>query len=132
MEWRRETAQVQENNLRSYLATGDPSPLNRAQLFEIPYSDASRLRQLLDAPEIHAALPPELLSRDTPPNWVEAIKRTFLAQGYTLLGAGIVLLLLTVISRIAAAPAFEGPHPSGGPIRDFRKASPAPPSDPVI
>jgi hypothetical protein len=131
MEWRRETAEVQENNVRSYLATGDASSLDRARLFEIPYSDATRLRQLLDAPEIHAALPPELFSRDTPPNWVEAIKRTFLAQGYTWLGAGILLLLLTVI-RTAVAPA--GPAVGGlplscGPIQDFRKAGRAPPSD---
>ena len=132
MEWRRQTAEVQENNVRSYLATGDASSLDRAQLFEIPYSDATRLRQLLDAPEIHAALPPELFSRDTPPNWVEAIKRTFLAQGYTWLGAGILLLLLVVVRKAVApaGPAVGGLRLSGGPIRDFRKAGRAPPSDP--
>ena len=105
MEWRRQTAEVQERNVRSYLATGDASYLAGAPLSDIPYSEATRLRQLLDAPEIRAALPPELLSRDAPSNWVEAFKRTFLAQGYTWLGAGILLLLLTVI-RTAVAPAW--------------------------
>jgi hypothetical protein len=134
MEWRRETAEAQENNVRSYLATGDASSLERAQLFEIPYSDATRLRQLLDAPEIHAALPPELFSRDTPRNWVEAMKKTFLAQGYTWLGAGIVLFLLTFIARKAVAPGWPsagGLPLSSGPIQDFRKAGRVPPSDPV-
>ena len=67
---------------------------------DIPYPEATRLRELLDAPELRAALPPELLSRNTPSNWVEAFKRTFLAQGYIWLGAG-VLLLIALVAREA-------------------------------
>ena len=100
MELRRQTAQVQENNLRNYLATGDASYLAGAPLLDIPYPEVSRLRELLDTPKIRAALPPKLLSRETPSNWVEAFKRTFLAQGYTWLGAGALLLIL-VIAREA-------------------------------
>ena len=80
MDLRRETANVQEKNLRFYLATGDASYLAGTPLMDIPYPEAARLRQLLDAPEIRAALPPALLSRDAPPNWVEAFKKTFLAS----------------------------------------------------
>ena len=90
MDLRRQTADVQEKNLRFYLATGDASYLAGAPLMDIPYPEATRLRELLDTPEIRAALPPELLSRDTPSNWVEAFKRTFLAQGYIWLGAGVL------------------------------------------
>jgi hypothetical protein len=96
MDWRRKTAEVQERNLRFYLATGDPSYLAGAPLMDIPYPDATRLRELLDTPQIRAALPPELLSRDPRSNWVEVLKRTFLAQGYTWLGAGVLLLMAVV------------------------------------
>ena len=96
MDLRRETASVQEKNLRFYLATGDASYLAGAPLMDIPYPEAARLRQLLDAPEIRAALPPALLSRDTPTNRVEAFKRTFLGQGYVWLGAGILLLIASI------------------------------------
>ncbi len=103
MDLRRQTAEVQEKNLRGYLATGDASYLAGAPLVDLPYPEAPRLRKLLDTPEIRAALPPELLSRDPSSNWVEALKRTFLTQGYTWLGAG-VLLLIIVIAREASAP----------------------------
>jgi hypothetical protein len=52
------------------------------------------LRELLDAPEVRAALPPQLLGRDPPSNWVEGFKKVFLAQGYIWLG---VLLLFVVV-----------------------------------
>ena len=96
MEWRRETAEVQEKNLRLYVGTGDASHLAGAPLFDIPYPEATRLRELLDTPAIRAALPPELLSRDAPSDWVEAFKRTFLGQGYVWLGAGFLLLICVV------------------------------------
>jgi hypothetical protein len=105
MDLRRQTADVQERNLRFYLATGDGSYLAGAPLIDIPYPEATRLRELLDAPELRAALPPELLSRNTPSNWVEAFKRTFLAQGYIWLGAG-VLLLIAFVAREARVRQF--------------------------
>jgi hypothetical protein len=103
MDLRRQTAEVQEKNLRGYLATGDASYLAGAPLVDIPYPEAPRLRDLLDTPEIRAALPPELVSRDPSSNWVEALKRTFLTQGYTWLGLG-ALLLIVLIAREAWAP----------------------------
>jgi hypothetical protein len=107
---RRDTAEVQGKNLRGYLATGDLSYLGGAPLVDIPYYDLSRLRELLDTPEIRGALPPDLVSRGPTPNWIDAFKRTFLAQAYTCLGAG-VLLLIVVIGRRAFAPA--GPSAEG-------------------
>jgi hypothetical protein len=101
MELRRQTAEVQERNLRGYLATGDSSYLAGVPLVDIPAPVASRLRELLDSPEIRAALPPELLSRPLAPNWVEAFKRIFLSQAYTWLGAGI-LMLIALLAREAS------------------------------
>jgi hypothetical protein len=108
MDLRRQTADAQEKNLRFYLVTGDASYLAGAPLMDIPYPEATRLRELLDAPEIRAALPPDLLSRDTPSNWVEAFKRTFLGQGYVWLGAG-VLLLIAFVAREACVRQFGRP-----------------------
>lgn len=123
MELRRQTAKIQEKNLRDYLATGDASALAGAPLVDIPYPEASRLRQLLDTPEIRAALPPELRSRATPSNWVETFKRTFLAPGYLWLGAG-VLLLIAVVARGVAAPArLTAPGlKAGEAVQDFEEA----------
>jgi hypothetical protein len=102
LDFRRQTAEVQGKNVRGYLATGDPSYLKGAPELEIPYPVSSRLRELLDQPEIRAALPPELLSRAKPLNAVEVFKRTFLAQGAIWLGAG-VLLLIAILAREARA-----------------------------
>jgi hypothetical protein len=93
VEWRRQTADVQERNLRSYLATGDASHLAGAPLSDIPYFEAPRLRELLGAPEIRAVMPPELLSREAPSNGVEVFKRIFLGQGCVWLGVGFSLLI---------------------------------------
>jgi hypothetical protein len=109
LDLRRQTAEVQAKNLRGYLAAGDPSYLSGAAELEIPYPVSSRLRELLDAPEIRSALPPELLSRDKPLNAVEAFKRTFLSQGYLWLGAG-VLLLIAIMARGGRASANSAGH----------------------
>ena len=90
--WRRITA-TGAKNVRDYLGDGNISDLGGAPLLEIPYFESNRLRELLDEPEIRSALPPELLSRDPPRTWVEAFKRTFLRQSFTLLGSGLLLLI---------------------------------------
>ena len=109
VETRRGAAEVQERNLRNYLARGDPSFLGGVPMADIPYPDSTRLRELLDTPEIRAALPPDLLSRDPQSNWVEWFKRTFLGGAFGWLAAG-VFLLLTVLARAAWAPAAQGPQ----------------------
>jgi hypothetical protein len=98
--YRREVAETQARNLRGYLASGDASYLAGAPGVDIPYPDAGRLRELLDMPEIRSALPPMLLSRDAPPNGIEAFKRNFLAYGYIWISSGVLLLILTVAFQI--------------------------------
>jgi hypothetical protein len=116
VEWRRQTAEVQERNLRVYLATGEASYLAGAALSDIPYFEAPRLRELLAVPEIRAALPPELLSRETPSNGVEAFKRIFLGQGYIWLGVGFSLLIGVAALRLArpSVSTMRAPDADGG------------------
>jgi hypothetical protein len=111
VEWRRQTAEVQERNVRFYLAAGDASHLAGAPLSDIPYFEAARLRNLLAEPEIRAVLPPQLLSREAPSNWVEVFKRTFLGQGYVWLSLGFLMLIGVVLGGRAR------------PIRTCEKAS---------
>jgi hypothetical protein len=106
---RRQIAETEGMNLRGYLATGDASFLGGAPALEIPYFDRGRLRELLDTPEIRSALPPELLSRGPPRQWVETAKGIFLHLGFVWLGLG-VLLLIAVSVWEALAPAALRAH----------------------
>jgi hypothetical protein len=125
LSYRRQTAEVQTKNLRGYLASGDTSYLAGVPGVAIPYPVSSRLRELLDMPEIRAVLPPELLSRDAPPNWVEAFKRNFLGHGFTWLGSGI-FLLIAVIARGRRRLAESDVHrPELGGGSEMRRPSPS-------
>jgi len=101
-EWRTITA-TGANNVRNYLATGDPSFLSGAPMLQIPYSEPGRLRELLDTPEIRSTLPPELLPRHPPRAGVEIFKRGFLQLGFAWLGLG-ALVLAAVLARAAFMP----------------------------
>ncbi len=109
-EWRTITS-AGADNVRHYLATGDPSFLSGAPMLQIPYSEAGNLRKLLDTPEIRSTLPPELLPRDPPRPWVEVFKQGFLRLGLVWLGLG-ALILAAVIARAAFIPAKLGAHGS--------------------
>jgi hypothetical protein len=56
IETRRATARAQAENLSRFLATGDPSHLRNKPVFEIPYPDAERLREIATDPAIRAIL----------------------------------------------------------------------------
>ncbi len=55
------TAQLETQNLRAYLDTGDIGTLENKPLFDIPYPDAKRLAAIASSPVIRALLPPELV-----------------------------------------------------------------------
>jgi hypothetical protein len=78
------------------------------------------LRELLGAPEIRAALPPQLLTREAPSNGVEAFKRTFLGHAYVWLGVGFFLL----IGAVALALARPFDSIMRAPVRDGRLEPP--------
>ena len=55
------TAQLETQNLRAYLETGDIGTLENKPPFDIPYPDAKRLAAIASSPVIRALLPPELV-----------------------------------------------------------------------
>jgi hypothetical protein len=97
-EWRTILA-AGEQNVRHYLASGDPSFLAHTPAAQIPSFDSDRLRELLDAPEIRSALPPELVSRDAPHPWVEASKAGFARLSGLWSGLGGLLLAIAIASK---------------------------------
>ena len=94
-EWRTILA-VGQSNVRNYLANGDPAFASRAPAREAPSFDPRRLQELLDTPEIRAALPPELTGKPPPRPWVEAVKGGLLHSAPVWFGAGVALLIVVV------------------------------------
>jgi hypothetical protein len=58
MQFSRRTALVQEQNVRAFVATGDPSHLANKPLGTIPYSEADELMALLRDPTLLKIMPP--------------------------------------------------------------------------
>ena len=101
--------------VRLYLETGEADLLSGRPGVNLPYIDGGRLRAYLSAPEARAGLPPELLSNDTPPTRVEALKQAFLALAPAWIGLGAGMILSALIWRRlpqewprAASPAIQG------------------------
>lgn len=92
-EWRTVLAAGQ-TNVRNYLSTGDPDFVSRAPAREIPSFDPSKLRELLDTPEIRVALPPDLTGEASPSPRLEAVKDFVLRTGPVSLGVGALLLIV--------------------------------------
>ena len=76
---------------------------------EIPAFDPAPLRALLDTPEIRAALPPVLLSRAEPANWVETFKSNVLRLSGLWLVLGLALLTLAVIPTARSSRRLYSP-----------------------
>jgi hypothetical protein len=103
-EWRTILAAGQ-TNVRNYLSTGDPAFASYAPATEVPSYNPGRLRELLDSPEIRAALPPDLTGKASPRPWLEAVKKFVLWTGPVWLGFGVLLLIAVVASGTAASAA---------------------------
>jgi hypothetical protein len=68
MQYRYDTAQIQERNVRASLCTRDVRYLNDPVPQHLPYPDRKRLAKLLNRPSIQAILPAHLLNpAATPP-----------------------------------------------------------------
>src|SRR5208283_4396803 len=85
-----------QRNVQTYLATGDPSFVDRKPAVEVPS---------FDAPEIRAALPPELTGHAPPHPWLEAVKEIVVRLGFFWLGLGVALIIAVVAARAAARSA---------------------------
>ncbi len=91
-----------QRNVQTYLATGDPSFVDRKPAVEVPSFDPRRLRELLDAPEIRAALPPELTGHAPPNPWLEAVKEAVIRLSFVWLGLGVAFVIAVVAARATA------------------------------
>jgi hypothetical protein len=87
---RTRTGQIQTENVKNFIATGDFAHLSGKPLLHIPYPSAERLRELLSDPRLRAILPPALTGAPER----NRVKLAMLSQGPLLLPLGLALLLL--------------------------------------
>jgi hypothetical protein len=108
-EWRTILA-TSQTNVRNYLVAGDPDFVSRAPMREVPSENPGRLREMLDTPEIRAALPPALTSKAPPRPWLEALKEFLLGTGPVWLGSAVLLLIAVVATGTAASTTLRTPR----------------------
>jgi hypothetical protein len=109
---------VWQSHLTEYLASGDLAKYQRLPHEELPYPDATRLAQLVDAPEIRAILPSEFRPADADRSIVEtrtllggrwgaatlAVLDAVLRNASILLALGVAFLLLAMHRATAGRP----------------------------
>ena len=93
---RHDSVKVQTANVAGYLNTGDVAYLNNKPSSELPYPSAQRLQQLLDDPEMRAALPPVVNPGLQPKAWLEAFKTEVLQKWWAFAAAGLLLAALNL------------------------------------
>jgi hypothetical protein len=107
-EWRTILATGQ-TNVRGYVMTGDSAFVSHTPAREVPSFDPGRLRELLDTPEIRAALPPDLTGKSPPRPWLEAAKEFVLRSGPLWLGSAVLLLIAVAASKAASSAGARTP-----------------------
>jgi hypothetical protein len=91
---RRDTARIETDRVRGYLATHDPAFLDDTKLFDLPYPDPVRLRLLLDDPSIRAVLPSQLTTGQPETGALQEFKQGLMASWPGFAALGVVLFLL--------------------------------------
>ena len=97
------TGQIQTENVKNFVATGDFAHLAGKPQLHIPFPSAERLRELLSDPKLRAILPAALTGAPE-----GRVKTLILSQGPMLLPLGLALLMfaaLAVHRRRASADA---------------------------
>ena len=87
------TGQIQTENVKSFIATGDISHLAGKPLLHIPFPSAERLAGLLSDPRLRAILPPALTGAPEP-----RVKTVIMTHGPMLLPLGLALLMLAALA----------------------------------
>jgi hypothetical protein len=93
---RTRTGQIQTENVRSFVATGDFAHLAGKPFLHIPYPSPERLRDMLGDPKLRAILPPALTGAPES----NRVKVAILRSGPLLLPLGLTLLLLAAAISI--------------------------------
>jgi len=91
-----------EDNVRGYLATGDPAFLQKAPYEEIPYPDATRLKSLLDQKAISSILTPVVNSNNTRKGfgfYTDKSRKKMSVAGSMLLFYGISFFLFNTLKK---------------------------------
>jgi hypothetical protein len=92
---RTRTGQIQTENVKGFIATGDFAHLSGKPFLHIPYPSAERLRDMLNDPKLRAILPPALTGAPER----NRLKLAMLSQGPLLLPLGLALLLLAATAQ---------------------------------
>jgi hypothetical protein len=102
------TGQIQSENVKGFIATGDFAHLAGKPLLHIPFPSAERLRELLSDPRVRAMLPPALTGAPEP-----RAKTAILTHGPMLLPLGLALLMLASLAayRRRTAGSTDPPQP---------------------
>jgi hypothetical protein len=85
---------IETQNVRGYVNTGDFGFLHGKSPLEIPYPDANYLKMMLDTPEVRVILPPTLVGDGVPARqFVVSLRNLVLSHGLLLAGVGIALFV---------------------------------------
>jgi hypothetical protein len=98
--WRHDTAVIQAENLRRFLATGDKTALENQPQFHIPYPVAPPLIAWLSDPAIRPILPRALTGEDD----ARGVKALLLKRGPLLLPLGLALFMIALLMAWRRAP----------------------------
>jgi hypothetical protein len=103
-----QTGQIQTDNVKNFLSTGDFAHLAGKPQLHIPFPSAERLRELLSDPQLRAILPAALTGAPE-----GRVKTLILSQGPILLPLGLALLILTALAahRRRTAASADPPQP---------------------
>jgi hypothetical protein len=85
-------SQIQAENVKSFLASGDFAHLRDKPPMHVPYPSAERLRDILSDPVIREILPPTLLGKEAPRRLDRAVR----GYGPHLVPIGLALLLIAI------------------------------------
>ena len=100
--------QIQTENVKNFVSTGDFTHLAGKPHQHIPFPSAERLRELLSDPQLRAILPAALTGAPE-----GRMKTVILSQGPMLLPLGLALLMLAGLAarRRRAAASGDAPQP---------------------
>jgi hypothetical protein len=100
------TGQIQTENVKNFVSTGDSAHLSGKPHLHIPFPSDERLRELLSEPKLRAILPPALTGAPE-----GRVKTAILSQGPMLLPLGLALLSFAALALYRRRNAASGDPP---------------------
>jgi hypothetical protein len=94
LSFRHSTGQMQTENVKNFLMTGDFAHLDNKPKLQIPHFSAERLRELLSQPALRAILPAALTGAAEQ----RGVKAAILSQGPMLIPLGLALMMMAALA----------------------------------